>query len=437
MAPDPDPSIESLFEQLCQPVRLGLGYADVRRNDGAPGIDGVSVKAFGEQLDEQLQQLATELANWQYQPQPVRRVELDKPDGGTRVLGIPCVRDRVVQATLKRLLEPLVTPTFSDHSFGFIPGRNQGQAVQEARRIIVEEEKPWVVDIDLSKFFDRIQHDRLISRLKQHTDDTRILRVIGMTLRSGIMQDGLVTATPEGAVQGSPLSPLLSNVVLDELDKELEARGLSFCRFADDCNIFVRTPKAAERVMDSVSRFIERQLRLVVNRDKSQVARSEQVKFLGMTIVDGHVAISAVSMKRAMAMVKHLTPRGTHLRLNETVAAINRWYRGWSSYYSLTEYPSQLARIEAHIRRRLRARLIGRFRLSTHLARDLLRRGASVRPVYAAIARHDKRWALSRSFAVSQAYPNRWFTFRLGLFIRSTAGLPHWYAPDRRVRLLR
>jgi len=436
MYSDPDPTEESLFELLCQPIRLGFGYADVRKNDGAPGIDGVSTKAFGEHLEEELQQLATELASWQYKPQPVRRVEIDKPGGGVRLLGIPCVRDRVVQATLKRLLEPILTPTFSDHSFGFIPGRDQRQAVAEAQRIIVEEEKPWVVDIDLSKFFDRIHHDRLISRLRQHADDTRILRVIGMTLRSGIMHDGLVTATTEGAVQGSPLSPLLSNVVLDELDKELEARELSFCRFADDCNIFVKTPKAATRVMASISRFIEQRLKLVVNQEKSKVARSEQVKFLGMTIVQGHIAISAVSLKRAMATVKALTPRGSHLRLRETVAAINRWYRGWSSYYSMTQYPSQLATIEAHIRRRLRSRLIGRFRTKRHLARDLMRRGATPRLATAAISRHDKRWAMSRSLAVSLAYSNVWFTSRLGLFIRSHAALPHWFALRCLVRLL-
>ena len=215
----------------------------------------------------------------------MRRVEIPKPGGhGIRLLGVPAVRDRVVHATLKELIEPIFEAQFSTHSYGFRPERNQRQAVEAAREIVAGG-KTYVVDIDLSKFFDRIHHDRLISRLSQHVSDKRILRLIGLLLRSGIMANGLVTPSTEGAVQGSPLSPLLSNIVLDELDKELERRGLEFCRFADDCNIFVKTPKAAERVMESVSGYIEKRLKLVVNQAKSQVARSDRVKFLGMTIV--------------------------------------------------------------------------------------------------------------------------------------------------------
>ncbi len=320
----------------------------MKKNRGAPGIDGVTIQTFHDNLEEELTQLSQELESWNYKPQPVRRVEIDKPDGGVRLLGIPCIRDRVVQATLKRLLEPILTPHFSDHSFGFIPGRNQTQAVREAQRIIAGG-KEWVVDIDLSKFFDRVHQDRLITRLSRYIDDKRILRLIGMILRSGIMKDGLVSPTLEGTVQGSPLSPLLSNVVLDELDKELENRGLEFCRFADDCNIFVKTPKAAERVMTSIGKFIEKKLKLVVNQEKSQVARSDRVKFLGMTVVNGHIAISVKSMNRAMARVKALTLRGTHMKLEHATMEINRWYRGWSSYYSMTQFPAQLNKIEAHI----------------------------------------------------------------------------------------
>jgi len=277
---------DRLFDQLTNPFWLSFGWSDVAKNKGAPGIDGVTTDAFQENNDQELSQLAEELANWSYKPQPVKRVEIDKPDGGVRLLGIPCVRDRVVQATLKRILEPILTPLFSDHSFGFIPRRNQGQAVKEAQRII-RTGKEWVVDIDLSKFFDRIHHDRLIDRLGKIIKDKRILRLVGMILRSGIMKDGVVSASLEGSIQGSPLSPLLSNVVLDELDKELESRELEFCRFADDCNIFVKSPKAAERVMHSVSQFIEKKLKLVVNKEKSKVAKSNDVKFLGLTIVKG------------------------------------------------------------------------------------------------------------------------------------------------------
>ncbi len=424
-----------LFERLCTPYWLGLGFGDVKRNRGAPGIDGVTIETFYGNLEEELTRLSEEIESWSYTPQPVRRVEIDKPDGGVRLLGIPGVRDRVVQATLKRLLEPRLTPQFSEHSFGFIPGRNQTQAVREAQRIIVGG-KEWVVDIDLSKFFDRVHQDRLIGRLSKHVDDKRILRLIGLILRSGIMKDGLVSPTPEGTVQGSPLSPLLSNVVLDELDKELESRGLEFCRFADDANIFVKTPKAAERVMASISRFIEKKLKLVVNQEKSQVARSEKVKFLGMTIVNGHIAISVKSMNSAMAKVKALTPRGTHLKLEHAVEEINRWYRGWSSYYSMTQYPAQLKKIEAHIRRRLRSRLIDQQKSRRNLFNKLVKRGVSRRQAAKAVFSNDKRWALSYSWAVTLAYPVRWFTERLGQFIRSNAKLEHWFEVRIWIRLV-
>jgi len=225
----------------------------VRKNKGSPGVDGVTIEEFGSRLNEELTQLKEELESWCYKPSPVRRVEIPKPGGkGIRLLGVPTVRDRVVHATLKALLEPIFEPLFSEHSYGFRPRRNQRQAVEAARRIVASG-KPYVVDIDLSKFFDRIHHDRLIARLGQQIDDKRILRLIGLLLRSGIMANGLVTPSLEGAVQGSPLSPLLSNIVLDELDKELERRGLEFCRFADDCNLFVKTPKAAQRVMEGIS----------------------------------------------------------------------------------------------------------------------------------------------------------------------------------------
>jgi hypothetical protein len=221
----------------------------------------------------------------------------------------------------------------------------------------------WWISICRS-FFDRIHHDRLIARLGQTIPDKRILRLVGLILRSGIMADGLVTPSTEGAVQGSPLSPLLSNIVLDELDKELERRGLEFCRFADDSNIFVTTPKAAERVMASIGGYIEKRLKLVVNREKSQVARSERVKFLGMTIVGDTIAISHKALQGAMAKVKELTPRGTHLTLEASIERINSWYAGWSSYFAMTYYPSQLKKIEAHIRRRLRSRLVDNKRVA-------------------------------------------------------------------------
>ena len=283
---------QRLFEDLCTLEGLKAGFQRVRKNKGTPGIDGVTIAAFEAHLDEELSRLKADLESWTYKPSPVRRVEIPKPGGkGIRLLGVPTVRDRVVHATLKQLLEPLFEPGFSAHSYGFRPQRNQRQAVEAARQLVAGG-KPYVVDLDLSKFFDRIHHDRLIARMGQTIPDKRILRLVGLILRSGIMANGLVTPATEGAVQGSPLSPLLSNIVLDELDKELERRGLDFCRFADDCNIFVKTPRAAERVMGSISGYLEKRLKLVVNQEKSQVARSDRVKFLGMTIVGETLAIS-------------------------------------------------------------------------------------------------------------------------------------------------
>ena len=246
-------------------------------------MDNVSVEEFECNLKEELSRLRQEVVSWTYTPQPVKRVEVPKPNGGIRLLGIPTVRDRVLQTSIKNALEPIIDPTFSENSFGFRPGRSQKQALERAR-LIVERGKEYVVDMDLSKFFDRINHNRLISRLRLLIDDTRVLRLIGMTLRCGVTVDGKYQATPIGSVQGSPLSPLLSNVVLDELDKELEKRGLEFCRFADDCNIFVNSEKAAQRVKSRITTFVEKKLKLVVNEEKTNVAKSRYVKFLGVTI---------------------------------------------------------------------------------------------------------------------------------------------------------
>jgi RNA-directed DNA polymerase len=417
-----------LFERLCTVEYLMDGFKAVKKNGGSPGIDRVTIEEFESRLEEELRQLKRELEGWTYKPKPVRRVEIPKPGkgNGVRLLGVPCVRDRVVQATLKLILEPTLDSTFSDNSYGFRPGRNQRQAVEAAQRI-VKSGKEYVVDIDLSKFFDRVQHDRLITRLSGQISDKRILRIIGMTLRSGVMKEGLVSPSTEGTVQGSPLSPLLSNVVLDELDKELERRELEFCRFADDCNIFVKSQRAAERVMRNISRFIENRLKLVVNQEKSKVALSKYVKFLGMTIIAGALAISVQSMNRAMQRVKELTPRGTHLPLEKTIGQINKWYMGWSNYYSMTQYPAQLVKIEAHIRRRLRSRLVDQQKKRRHLFNRLVKLKVPKELAAKTVFSNKGRWALSHTRALEVAYPNKWFIEKMGLKIRSRDKHPHWF----------
>ncbi len=426
----------NLFDKLYSMEFLYEGFRAVKKNKGAPGIDRVSIKDYEMDLDNNLRQLGEQIKSWRYKPSPVLRVEIPKPgnNAGIRLLGIPCVQDRVVQATLKLILEPILDPTFSDSSYGFRPKRNQRQAVEAAQRII-KTGKEYVIDIDLSKFFDRVNHDRLVSRLSKIIKDKRILRIIGMTLRSGVMKDGLYSATDEGTVQGGPLSPLLSNVVLDELDKELEKRGLEFCRFADDSNIFVKSQKSADRVMTNITRFINTKLKLVVNQQKSKVALSKNVKFLGMTIIATTIAISVISMNRAMAKVKELTPRGTHRKLEQTIKEVNQWYMGWSAYYSMTQYPSQLIKIEAHVRRRLRSRIIGQQKKRRHLFNKLIKRGLSRSYAAKTVFNNDGRWVLSGKLAMARAYSVPWFTNQMGQKIRSQENRPHWFERNQWIRM--
>lgn len=424
-----------LFEELCTEWRLLQGWREVRRNRGTSGIDGQTIDKFELQLSKEIKQLQEELVSWTYKPQPVRRVEIPKADGmGERLLGIPCIRDRVVQTTIKQLLEPILDSLFSENSYGFRPGRNQTQAV-EAAQDIVQSGKGFVVDIDLSKFFDTVHQDRLIGRLGKIIEDRRILKLVGMTLRSGVMKDGVITPTEEGTTQGSPLSPLLSNLVLDELDKEIESRGLEFCRFADDCNIFVKTQRAGERVMKGISEFIEKKLKLKVNQEKSKVAESSLVKFLGMTIVNCTRAIARKSIRRAMDKVKELTPRGTSEKLENTIQKINGWYMGWSGYYSMTQYPSQLKAIEAHIRRRLRSRIVDQQKSKRHLFNKLRKRGVSRKKAAETVFANNGRWVLSHTNAVERAFPNDWFIRRNGLQIRSNENRNHWLDINKWIRL--
>lgn len=424
----------SLFERICSEDELMLAFKTVKANKGAPGVDGVTVEAFGNNLAQELIQLKQELESWTYKPKPVRSVEIPKPDGGTRQLGVPSTRDRVVQASIKSVLEPIFDPQFSSSSYGFRPGRSQRQAVEAAQKI-VQSGKQHIVDIDLSKFFDRINHDRLIGRMKKQIPEPQVLRLIGIILRSGIMKDGLVSATTEGSVQGSPLSPLLSNIVLDELDKHLESKQLEFCRWADDCNIFVRSQMAADRVMLKTTQFIEKTLKLKVNQEKSKVALSKFVKFLGMTIIMGTIAISTKSMQKARDHIRELLPRGTSQTIEQSMEEVNKWYVGWANYHIMTQYPSQLAALEAHIRRRLRSRIISQQKRKRHLVARLIERGVPRRQAYRTIYTNRQKWALSHTKVVERAYPNSWFAKELGQEIKSDQELAHWFPVRRWIKI--
>lgn len=415
---------KGMFEEICESSTLYKAFKAVKKNKGAPGVDGVTIEEYETDLEANLKQLKRKLEQWTYKPYPVRRVEIPKPTGGVRLLGVPAVCDRVCQAAIKEVIEPILDPTFSESSFGFRPGRNQEQAVKKAKSL-VQSGKEYVVDIDLSKFFDRINHDRLISRLGLFINDKRVLRLIGIILRSGVMINGLVTPSEEGSVQGGPLSPLLSNVVLDELDKELEKRNLNFCRFADDCNIFLGSEKAAMKAMENITRFIEKRLKLVINREKSKVAKSSYVKFLGMTILGGAIAISQIAMYKASIKLKELTPRGTHLPIEKSIKEINGWYNGWANYFKMTEYPSQFRGLEAHVRRRLRARIIRQQKSRRHLMRKLIKMGISKRLAGKTVYSNRKTWALSNTNAANRAWKNKWFIEK-GQIIFSNRKLDHW-----------
>lgn len=423
-----------LFEEICKFGTLREAFKAVKRNKGAPGIDGITIEKYEEKLEENLIQLRTKVLNWTYKPTPVKRVEIPKPGGkGVRLLGIPIINDRVLHMAIKIVLEPILDPTFSKSSFGFRPGKNQQQAVLQAQKI-VQSGKEYVVDIDLSKFFDRINHDKLIHRLRRHIKDSRILKLIGIILRGGIMIDGIKTPSEEGSVQGSPLSPLLSNVVLDELDKELEMRNLEFCRFADDCNIFTKTQRNAERVMGSIKKFIEKKLKLKINEEKSKTKKSNEVKFLGMTIIEGTIAIAKASYDKAMDKVKTLIPRGSCLPIEKAIQEINKWYEGWASYFKMTQYPSQLKAIEAHIRRRFRARIVYQQKKKRNLLKLLMKRSIKKKTAKKTVYSNRRAWNLSHTSALDRAFNIAWFV-KQGQKIMSELNMEYWFGIEKWVKL--
>ena len=281
--------------------------------------------------------------------------------------------------------------------------------------------------MDLEKFFDKIPQDRLMSKLSQTIKDKRVLRLIGNTLRSGTaMPDGLIETTEEGVVQGSPLSPLLSNIVLDELDKELEKRGLSFCRFADDCNVFCRSEKAAKRVMSSLTNFIEKKMKLKVNKEKSKVAKSDKVKFLGMTIHQGIIMISKKAIEKALEKIKSLVPRNSHQTIEQVIDKVNEWFRGWFEYFKMTEMPSQFVKIEAHVRRRIRAKIVAQQKSKKNLVNLLTKKGIDKAKANRSVYSKGRRtWALSHTSAVERAFSNGCFE-AMGLLTFSHRKFPHW-----------
>jgi len=415
-----------LFEEVYAMHRLKRAYQKVKANKGKPGVDEISIEDFEENLNENLAEIQSQLKGRKYKPQPVLRVSIPKPNGGERHLGIPTVRDRIVQYSITMALEPWFEPNFSESSYGFRPNRSQKGAIAEAKKHVANG-KEWVVDLDLEKFFDTVNHDRVLHLIRKEVTDRRLLKLIALFLRSGVEVDGKLEKSVLGLPQGSPLSPLLSNIVLHPLDLELEKRGLDFVRYADDANIFVGSQKAAERILESVTQFIEGKLKLKVNQEKTQAIRSKYVKFLGMTILVGGIAmISMSSMKRARARIKELIPRSGKMSFEHQLERVNRWYIGWSGYYSMTHYPSQLKQIEAHTRMRFRLQFLKNHKRKKHFMRAVCRRGVKRETAYRAIYQKNAgRWKLGHDFVVNKAWAPYWFE-QQGHEIRSLAKQEHW-----------
>lgn len=364
------------MEQVVARENMLRALKRVEQNRGAPGIDGMTTAQLRELLKAQWPAVKEALVGDAYRPKPVRRVEIPKPGGGVRLLGIPTVLDRLIQQALLQVLTPIFDPRFSDSSYGFRPGRRAHDAVRRARQY-VEEGCAWVVDIDVEKFFDRVNHDMLMARVARVVQDKRVLRLIRRYLQSGVMVNGVVMETGEGTPQGGPLSPLLANIMLHDLDLELEQRGHRFVRYADDCNIYVRTPRAGERVMASVVEFLQKRLRLKVNEHKSAVDRPERRKFLGFSYYrfKGQVRIrlSNQTKQRLRAKVRGLTRRSRSENLQGRIQRLSAYLAGWLGYFSLADTPSVFDDLDGWIRRRLRACLWKQWKRGRTRLRELRR----------------------------------------------------------------
>jgi len=367
-----------LMERVVERDNLFAALRRVERNKGAAGVDGLKMADLRPFLKAKWPEIREQLLGDTYKPMPVRRVEIPKPDGGTRLLGIPTLLDRLIQQAMLQVLQPIFDPTFSDHSYGFRPGRRAHDAVKRAKRY-VEEGFEWVVDIDLEKFFDKVNHDMLMARVARKVKDKRVLRLIRRYLQAGVMVNGLVMVTDEGTPQGGPLSPLLANILLDDLDKELESRGHRFVRYADDCNIYVRTEKAGRRVMESITTFLGKKLKLKVNRDKSAVDRPAKRKFLGFRLFKyrGQVRIGLATRtrKRVKARLRELTTRASR-NMARRIEDINTYLRGWVGYFCLADTPSVFDDLDEWLRHRLQACLWKQWKRVRTRIRELRALGA-------------------------------------------------------------
>ena len=405
------------MEEVCELENCKQALQRVKANKGSPGVDGMTVDELPDYLKQHELEIGEQLRNGTYQPQPVLGVEIDKPDGGgKRKLGIPTVLDRFVQQAVLQVLQKRWDPTFSAYSHGFRPGHSAQQAVHEAQQYIAEGHR-WVVDLDLEKFFDRVNHDRLMAAVAERVADKRMLKLIRAFLEAGVMEDGLVSPLDEGTPQGGPLSPLLSNLVLDELDRELERRGHHFVRYADDCNIYVDSERAGQRVMGSITRFITHRLKLKVNQAKSAVARPGQRKFLGFSFTserEPRRRIAPKAIARFEKKIRELTRRTRGISLAEMVMQIMTYLRGWLGYFGDCQTPSVLQTLEAWLRRRLRSVVWKQWKCGRTRFRELRKRGVGRDLAAKTAGSPHGPWRLANSPALTLALPNAYFA-ELGL----------------------
>lgn len=397
---------EELMEQVVTEANAEVAWQAVKRNGGAPGIDHMTTRQLGEHIRKHWETFRSKLLAGTYVPSPVKRVEIPKPNGGTRMLGIPTVVDRWIQQMLLQVLQPVFEPTFSKHSYGFRPQRSAQQAVRAAQGY-VQEGKTWVVDMDITKFFDHVNHDILMHRIGQRIRDKRVLRLVGAYLRAGVMVEGLIVRTEEGTPQGGPLSPLLANIYLDGLDRELERRGLAFCRYADDCNIYVGSQRAAQRVLESVSQWVSRHLRLEVNGSKSGTGRPWERKFLGFRISpEGQIQAAPQSVERFKQKVRELWRSCQSLSSEELRDNWRAYLRGWWGYFRLAEVRRNVFGLEGWIRRHIRKCFWLRWHSAQGRLRALCRLGLRGQMLKVAYSRRGA-WPLSRNGSLHTALTNR------------------------------
>jgi len=402
---------ERLMEEVCEWENCKQALQRVKANKGSPGVDGRTVEELPEYLKQHGPEIGEQLRNGTYQPQPVRRVKIPKPDGGVRNLGIPSVLDRFVQQAVLQVLQKRWDPTFSEHSHGFRPGHSARQAVREAQQYIAEGHR-WVVDLDLEKFFDRVNHDRLLAAVAERVADKRMLKLIRAFLEAGVMEDGLVSPVDEGTPQGGPLSPLLSNLVLDELDRELERRGHHFVRYADDCNIYVDSERAGQRVMESVTHLITHRLKLKVNQAKSAVARPGQRKFLGFSFTgerEPRRRIAPKAIARFKERIREQTRRTRGISLPQMVKELVTYLRGWLGYFGDCQTPSALQRLESWLRRRLRSVVWKQWKRGRTRFKELRKRGVSKDLAAQTAGSAHGPWRIANSPALALALPNAYF----------------------------